>query len=194
MRVVGQSPCVATLNTVTAFNQTSKDAFNFSYNLGNGSATGFRLWASGALNFDSTHYLSVDSTNGFVLGLASGSTTKAKISFVDASGKEVAVLISGLTSTTQNFLITRTLLASAGVTGFDVTKIANVIVTVDDTLTGSPTATGTINVTTSNIHFSPTATVTASAVTDLGTLQPVAGEMEPCAWWGRVLVLRRSIR
>src|SRR6185503_18271413 len=86
----GQNPCTSgTLNTVTSFSQPTKDAFNFAYNLGNGSDTGFRRFGGALINFDPTKTYNAQ-TNAIVLGLKS-SNSSLNIDVTDINGKTVTI-------------------------------------------------------------------------------------------------------
>src|SRR5204862_469789 len=108
-------PCLAasgTLNTV-ALTQPSKDAFNFTYNLGNGASNAtndFRRYGGALLSFGkdaSGVDITRDLTSGLVLGLSSDNTavTKLLIDVVDVADRKVTVSVSGLTSANQNYQI-----------------------------------------------------------------------------------------
>jgi len=182
----GQDPCTSgTLNTITLFNQDTKDHFKFDFNLGNGSDTGFRRFGGALINFGTDFF---DTTGTpIVLGLKGTGTTggKLKLEFVDDSGEKVTVRVEGLTSSFQNYEVTKALLDGAGVAGFDATQIASIVVVVDDGTTGSTTATGTIDVNTKGLFFTPKAVITADPLRDFSAKQPTPSELEPCATAGQ---------
>src|SRR3989338_1125072 len=176
---IGQNPCTTgTMNTVTSFVQSTTTGLAIGFNLGNGADTGYRRYGGSLVTFADDNLL--NATNGIVLGLRGTGTTKLKIDIVDSGNRKVTIQISGLTSTNQNYKITAAMLTSAGVPNYDMTKIKWIAIVVDDQTAGSTTATGTINVTTAGLFYSPLATVVTDPVTGFGIYQPVAGELEPC--------------
>ncbi len=181
--VIGQSPCQATLNTVTSFNQPTKDAFDFTYNLANGSDTGFRRFGGALLNFENNL---LDTTTGLVLGFRASAATSLNLDFVDVNDRKVTVRILNLSgSSIKKFKITKALLDASGIAGFDGTRIKAIAIVINDTVTGSASATGNVEVFTQNIAFTPAAPVTSLAETDLSPYRPNAGELEPCAVIGQ---------
>ncbi len=175
-----QDPCTSgTLNTIPSFNQPSKDQVDFTFNLANGSATGNRLFGGMLLGFGDNPY---DATNGIVLGFNTTGTSALNVEFVDGGNRKVTVRVEGLNNTDKKYEFTKALLESAGIPGFNVADIRSITVVVNDVVTGSATASGSVKFLTNSIAFTPElSTTTTDALTDLSALQPAAGELEPCA-------------
>ena len=149
--VAGQDPCTSgSLNTVTSFNQDSPDHFGFDYNLGNGSSAG--RFAGSLIDFGNSTW---NSTTAIVFGMRATGTTKALMDAIDINGKKVTVQIPNITFNYQNYKITKALLDSAGIPGFDATRIQFFAIVINDTVTGSPTSFGTMEINTRGFSFGP---------------------------------------
>ncbi|MBI4368071.1 MAG: hypothetical protein HY588_01615, partial [Candidatus Omnitrophica bacterium] len=125
----------------------------------------------------------LDASGGVVLGLKATGTAKLKLEFEDINKKKVTVLAEGLTNNFQNYKVTAQLLALAEVSGFDITQIKVIAIVVDDTVSGSKLAQGTVEVNTRGLRLglevSPeTGAYNASLNTPLPN-NPGASEIEP---------------
>lgn len=154
--VNNQSPCVGgTLNTIPSFSQSSRNDFQFNFNLANGSdgPGDFRRFGGGLILFGTARLFDATQKD-IILGLKAAGTQRMKLEVEDLEGEKVTVLIEGLTGSFQNYVITKSLLDSAEVQGFDAGKIKAIILVVDDTTAeGSKTAQGNVQVKTAGLSF-----------------------------------------
>ncbi len=178
-----QNPCLVgsgTLNTVTGFNQDSPNHFTLQYNLSNG-ASGpgdFRRFAGALIDFGSDFTRHFNASSGIVLGLASPSTAKVRIEVIDRNGQKAIIRVEGLTAAIQRFEMTQAMLQSQGL---DAVRIRTIVIVVDEQVTGSATAQGTIEVETRGLAFVPALEITANPVSNFSNQRPAASELEPCA-------------
>ncbi|MBI2166879.1 MAG: hypothetical protein HYU34_01400 [Candidatus Omnitrophica bacterium] len=144
-------------STVTRFEQSSKDQLAFDYDLAKGSASDNSHWGGVLMSLGSSTFNLND--QDLVFEISATGTAKLKIdaiSGVGANEKKVTLIAENLTSAPQFYRITKTLIDSAGDSGIDTSKITFISFVVDDKTAGTKTASGTIDITSQGLFFSPT--------------------------------------
>ena len=133
--------------TVMGFTQTSANEFSFNYNL---SAGGSQRWAAAQIFFPSAQSGQPFNlpAGGVVLNVAVTGASYYKLEFNDINGNKVAIRVN---VTNGSVLVTDAILQSAGVAGFDSTKIQAIVVVVDDPMA----ATGVVKVITQGLQYTP---------------------------------------
>lgn len=160
-------------DTVTSFTQASSDQFSFDINLANGEDADFSRWGGALMSFFTNPFdlTQEDLVFGIRSTIPGGKMKFELISGTGANERKVTLIADNLTSSAQFFRITRALVESAGVQGFDPSDIRFVSFIVDAQTAGSPTAQGTVTIDTQGLFFvpslAPNPALTASNISNL---------------------------